>query len=104
MLETDRLEEQKNYLSSFKWKHTVDPNGKCSWTTLTRPRDDQRYRYNNRRLCCAWEREKQNMSLSSNSYSDAILEVQFINIGLYFVDIQYRTNRLYIFTSCFYQY
>ena len=47
--ETDRSNEQKNFLSSFKWKHTVDPKAKRPWNPPGRPRDDQRRNYDDRR-------------------------------------------------------
>ena len=34
--EVDHSEEQKNFLNTFKWKHTVDPKAKRPWVAPSR--------------------------------------------------------------------
>ena len=68
--EKDRSDEQNKFLSSFKWKHTVDPKAKRPWNPPTRPRDDQRRKYDDRHSRRARGRDKRRRSPSSDSYSD----------------------------------
>ena len=68
--EADRSEEQKTYLSTFKWKHTVDPKAKRPWVAPNRQRDDQRRNYDDRRSRRARGHSKRSRSPSSDSYSD----------------------------------
>ena len=68
--ETDRAEEQKKFLSSFKWRHTVNTKTKCPWTAPSRPREDQRRNSNDCRLHRIIAQDKQNRSLSPEPYSN----------------------------------
>ena len=68
--EADQSEEHKTFLTTFKWKHTIDPKAKFPWVAPNRHRDDQRRNYDDRRSRCARVHSKRSRSSSSDSYSD----------------------------------
>ena len=70
MKEVDRSEEQKNYVTTFKWKHTVDLKANRPWFSPNRQRDDQRRNYDDGRFRRARGNIKRSRSPSSESYSD----------------------------------
>ena len=70
MSEMYSLEEYKDFILTFKWRHAVDPNAKRSWTVPSRPRDDQRHNYNDHRSRHVRERDKRKKSPLSELYSD----------------------------------
>ena len=43
--EADRSEDQKEFLTFYNWRHTVDPMVKRPLIAPNRPRDDQRCTY-----------------------------------------------------------
>jgi len=68
--ESDRSNEQRNFLTHFKWKHTADPKTKRAWVAPTRQNDNRRRNNDDRRSRRARGRTKRNRSPSSDSYSD----------------------------------
>ena len=68
--ESDRSNEQRNFLTHFKWKHTVDPKAKRAWVAPNRQNDNRRHNNDDRRSRRARGRTKRNRSPSSDSYSD----------------------------------
>ena len=65
--ERERSDEQKKFLSSFKWRHTMDPNVKRPWTAPSRPRADQRCIYDDH--CLRRDRGQNKWSRSPSSDS-----------------------------------
>ena len=68
--EMERSEEQKKFLSSFKWQHNVDPKNKLPWTAPSQPREDQHRNYDDHCSGRVTGRDKWSRSPSSELCSD----------------------------------
>ena len=66
----DRSEEQNNFLSSFKWKHTTDPKAKRPWNPADRRKNEYQRNTDHRSSRRARGRDRRDRSESFESYSD----------------------------------
>ena len=66
----EHSEEQTPFLTTFKWRFTVEPKVKRPWVSPGRSRDDQRRNYDDRRSRRDRVHSKRSRSPSSESYSD----------------------------------